>query len=98
MKNEFKPETLLSQGGGAHDPATGGVAPAIQLSSTYMRGADNALLTENFYARYGTPNGRHAETAIAQLEGAAAAQLFSSSDRSRTGTWAGIVKNLNTAC
>lgn len=78
MKNEMKPETLLARGGGAHDPATGGVAPAIQLSSTYMRGTDNALLTENFYARYGTPNGRQAETAIAQLEGAAAAHLFSS--------------------
>lgn len=78
MKNEIKPETLLAQGGGAHDAATGGVAPAIQLSSTYMRGTDNALLTENFYARYGTPNGRQAETAIAQLEGAADAQLFSS--------------------
>src|SRR4029453_2938190 len=56
----------------------GGVAPAIQLSSTYMRGPDNALLTENFYARYGTPNARQAETAIARLEGAADARLFSS--------------------
>ncbi|MBI3438957.1 MAG: aminotransferase class I/II-fold pyridoxal phosphate-dependent enzyme [Proteobacteria bacterium] len=78
MTNQIKPETVLAQGGGAHDAATGGVAPAIQLSSTYMRGPDNALLTENFYARYGTPNGRQAETAIAQLEGAADARLFSS--------------------
>lgn len=78
MKNEIKPETLLAQGGGAHDASTGGVAPAIQLSSTYMRGTDNALLTENFYARYATPNGRQAEKAIAQLEGAADARLFSS--------------------
>jgi len=78
VKNEIKPETLLAQGGGAHDASTGGVAPAIQLSSTYMRGTDNALLTENFYARYATPNGRQAEKAIAQLEGAADARLFSS--------------------
>ncbi|MBS0385441.1 MAG: PLP-dependent transferase, partial [Proteobacteria bacterium] len=78
MTNQIKPETVLAQGGGAHDAATGGVAPAIQLSSTYMRGPDNALLTENFYARYGTPNGRQVEAAIAQLEGAAEARLFSS--------------------
>ncbi len=69
---------MLAQGGGAHDAATGAVAPAIQLSSTYMRGTDNALMTENFYARYATPNGRQAEKAIAQLEGAADARLFSS--------------------
>jgi cystathionine gamma-synthase len=78
VKNGVQPETLLSQGGGAHDPGTGGVTPAIQLSSTYMRGPDNALLTENFYARYATPNGRQTENAIAQLEGAADARLFSS--------------------
>lgn len=78
MKNEIKPETLLAQAGGAHDAVTGGVAPAIQLSSTYMRGPDNALLTENFYARYGTPNGRQAETSVAQLEVAAEALLFAS--------------------
>jgi cystathionine gamma-synthase len=71
-------DTLCAQAGGAHDPATGGVAPAIQLSSTYLRGTDNQLLTENFYARYGAPNLRAAEHAIAQLEGAADARLFAS--------------------
>src|SRR5690606_40836201 len=72
-------ETVCAQGGGAHDVATGGVAPAIQPSTTFMRGPDNRLLVEdNFYARYGAPNLRAAEHAIAQLEGAAEARLFAS--------------------
>ncbi|WP_395645891.1 trans-sulfuration enzyme family protein [Terricaulis sp.] len=71
-------ETICAQGGGAHD-ASAGVSPAIQLSTTYRRGADNALIVaDNFYARYGGPNLRDAENAIAQLEGASDALLFSS--------------------
>jgi cystathionine gamma-synthase len=73
-----KPDTICAQGGGAHDEATGGVAPAIQPSTTYLRGTDNELVTENFYSRYSAPNVRQAEAAIAQLEGAAEARLFSS--------------------
>lgn len=73
-----KPETICAQGGGAHDEATGGVTPSIQPSTTYLRGTDNELLTENFYARYASPNARQAEAAIALLEGAADARLFSS--------------------
>ncbi len=75
---DSKRETICAQGGGAHDAGTGGVAPAIQPSTTYLRGADNALLTENFYSRYGAPNVRDAEAALAQLEGAADARLFAS--------------------
>jgi cystathionine gamma-synthase len=78
MDRTTNPETICAQGGGAHDAATGGVTPSIQPSTTYLRGTDNALLTENFYARYATPNSRQAEAAIAQLEGAADARLFSS--------------------
>ena len=79
MKPETsKPETICAQGGGAHDEATGGVVPAIQPSTTFLRGADNELVTENFYSRYAAPNVRAAEAAIAQLEGAADARLFSS--------------------
>jgi cystathionine gamma-synthase len=73
-----KPDTVCAQGGGAHDEATGGVAPAVQPSTTYLRGEDNELVTENFYSRYSAPNVRQAEAAIAQLEGAADARLFSS--------------------
>ncbi|GAM98236.1 cystathionine gamma-lyase [alpha proteobacterium U9-1i] len=71
-------ETICAHAGGAQDQATGGVTPAIQLSTTFMRGTDNQLVTENFYSRYSGPNLRDAESAIAQLEGAADARLFSS--------------------
>jgi cystathionine gamma-synthase len=55
------------------------VAPALQPSTTYLRGADNRLtVEENFYSRYGAPNVFAAERAIAQLEGAAEARLFAS--------------------
>ena len=54
------------------------MAPAIQPSTTFLRGPDNQLVTDNFYQRYGAPNLRAAESAIAQLEGAADARLFSS--------------------
>ena len=75
----MKRETVCATGGGAHDEATGGVAPALQPSTTYMRGADNRLtVEENFYSRYGAPNVYAAERAIAQLEGAAEARLFAS--------------------
>jgi cystathionine gamma-synthase len=78
VKSKSNPETICAQGGGAHDAATGGVAPAIQPSTTFLRGPDNELVTENFYSRYASPNVRAAESAIAQLEGAADARLFSS--------------------
>ncbi len=78
MHKKSAPETICAQGGGAHDEATGGVAPAIQSSTTYLRGTDNELVTENFYSRYSAPNVRQAEAAIARLEGAADARLFSS--------------------
>lgn len=76
---DVKRETICATGGGAHDEATGGVAPALQPSTTYVRGPDNRLKVEaNFYSRYGAPNLYAAERAIAQLEGAAEARLFSS--------------------
>jgi cystathionine gamma-synthase len=75
---DSKRETICAQGGSAHDEATGGVTPAIQPSTTFLRGTDNELVTENFYSRYAAPNVRQAEAAIARLEGAADARLFSS--------------------
>lgn len=78
MKKPANPETICAQAGSAHDEATGGVAPALQPSTTFLRGPNNELVTENFYSRYAAPNVRQAEAAIAQLEGAAEARLFSS--------------------
>lgn len=78
MTNDLSRETLCATAAGAHDQASGGVVPALQPSTTYMRGPDNQLLTENFYTRYGAPNLRAAENAISRLEGAAASLLFAS--------------------
>jgi len=79
MKNQPpNRETICAQAGGAESDDAG-VSPAIQLSTTYLRGPDNALkVEENFYARYSSPNLRQAEAAIAQLEGALDARLFGS--------------------
>jgi cystathionine gamma-synthase len=79
MKNEPPHrETICAQGGGAHSDDAG-AAPAIQLSTTYLRGADNELLVaDNFYSRYSNPNARMAENAVARLEGAADARVFAS--------------------
>ena len=79
MSNRLKPETICAHGGGAHEDGTAGVVPALQPSTTYLRGPDNALkVSDNFYARYSGPNMRAAEDAIAQLEGADDALLFAS--------------------
>jgi cystathionine gamma-synthase len=78
LNDRPRPETICAQAGGAHTDDAGAV-PAIQLSSTFLRGPDNALMVgDNFYARYGGPNLRMAEHVIAQLEGAAEALLFAS--------------------
>jgi cystathionine gamma-synthase len=78
MARETRPDTICAHAGGARDEPTGGVAPAIQPSTTFLRGPDNELVTENYYSRYAAPNARQAEAAIARLEGAADACLFSS--------------------
>jgi cystathionine gamma-synthase len=78
VNDRIRRETVCAQGAGAHSD-DGGAIPAIQLSSTFLRGPDNALIvSDNFYARYGGPNSRMAEHAIARLEGAADALLFAS--------------------
>ncbi len=78
MNEPPKRETICAQAAGAYSDDAG-VTPAIQLSSTYVRDAENALRgPDQFYARYSSPNVRMAEHAIAKLEGAADAQLFSS--------------------
>lgn len=75
----YKPATLCAQGG-LHPPrADGGVVPALQPATTFVRDAANALVDPaNFYARYGAPNLRDAEAAIAALESAQGALLFAS--------------------
>ncbi|MEL6871130.1 MAG: aminotransferase class V-fold PLP-dependent enzyme, partial [Pseudomonadota bacterium] len=59
--------------------ATGAVMPAIQPSTTYVRGADNALLNDaHAYTRDQNPTYVLAEQMLARLEGASQARLFAS--------------------
>jgi methionine-gamma-lyase len=61
------------------------ITPPIDPASTYSAG-DAATLAElatrprerHFYTRYGNPTHEHAEAIVAELEGAAAARVFSS--------------------
>ena len=81
MRNpdSLSPQTRLARGLGAHDPATGGVMPAIHPATTFVRDADYALVNpEHSYARADNPTFRIAERMLADLEGAADARLFAS--------------------
>jgi len=73
------PQTQAAHGGGATDPLTGGVVPALQLSSTYARDERYALIDPHTqYSRDDNPTYAHAEKLLAVLEGGQEALLFSS--------------------
>jgi cystathionine gamma-synthase len=74
-----KPETLLAQAGGAIDAATGGVVPAHQPSTTFVRDENYRLVSPDLlYGRDDNDAVRRAEEIIARLENAEAALLFPS--------------------
>jgi len=61
------------------DPATGGVAPPIQLSTTFARDGNLELVPGGAqYAREGGPTTSQLEDALTRLDGAAAALVFAS--------------------
>src|SRR3954463_4353333 len=70
-------ETLAVHAGRAVDPS-GGVAPAIQLSTTFERDPEGVPLAGHSYIRDSNPNQSQLEAALAPLEGAAAALVFAS--------------------
>lgn len=74
----MRDETLAVHAGHAVDPATGAVAPPIYLSTTYERAADGSYPSGYVYSRSGNPNRTMLETALAAIEGGAAAAAFSS--------------------
>jgi cystathionine gamma-synthase len=71
-------ETLAVHAGHAPDPATGAVSPPIYLSTTFAREPDGSLHQGFLYSRTDNPARRGLETALAQLEGGAAALAFAS--------------------
>jgi cystathionine gamma-synthase len=75
----FSPETLAAQALGTIDPATGGLVPAIQPSTTYLRDPDNGYATYGrVYSRDQNPTYDQAEELLRRLEGGQGALLFAS--------------------
>lgn len=70
----LRPATLLARAGGAADPATGAVVPALVASSTFDRRARSGFE----YLRDDNPTGRHVERLVAALEGGVDALLLAS--------------------
>ena len=71
-------ETTCVHAGRDPDPASGGVSPAIQLSTTFGRGADGQYPQGYNYSRGGNPNRTQLEACLAALEGGAVALAFGS--------------------
>src|SRR4051812_13592931 len=71
-------ETLAVHAGHDIDGATAAVTPPIHLSTTYAREADGSYRAGYLYSRYANPNRAALEKCLAELEGGAAAAVFSS--------------------
>lgn len=79
--SNFRPlraASIAAGAAGAHDSDSGGVIPAWQPSTTFLRRADQSLISGRIYARDDAPNLAQAEAVIARLEGAQRARLFAS--------------------
>src|SRR5690348_7584259 len=70
-------DTLAVHAGADPDPATGAVAPPIQLSTTFVHGASEGADAYS-YQRRDSPNQRRLETALAAVEGGEQALAFAS--------------------
>src|SRR5688572_3635165 len=73
----MKIETLAARAGHAPD-ATGAVAPAIHMSTTFEREADGTYRAGYIYSRYANPNRNALEDSIRELEGGAVGLCFAS--------------------
>ena len=79
MDKNAKPATIAAHAAGAIDPQSGGVVPALQPSTTYLRDEDYALVRpDNIYSRADSDNLRQAEEVLRRLEGAEETLLFPS--------------------
>jgi cystathionine gamma-synthase len=73
------PETLAAQGLGEADPASGGLAPVINLSTNYEQQPDGSHRQGRVYTRADNPTSEQAERLLAALEGdGCACALFGS--------------------
>jgi cystathionine gamma-synthase len=73
------PETLAAQALGETDPASGGLAPVINLSTNYEQEPDGSYRQDRVYTRADNPTSEQAERLLAALEGGGCAcALFGS--------------------
>ena len=78
-QRSVSPETQAAQGLGEADPASGGLAPVINLSTNYEQQLDGSYPQGRIYTRADNPTSEHAERLLAALEGCACAcALFGS--------------------
>ncbi len=76
-RDRLRPETLAAQAGQYHDVASGGVVPTVNLSTTFLRRAqDYRPVGSSTYSRDHNPTWEPAEALLAELEGGASAALF----------------------
>jgi len=96
-KHRFHPETESVRGAQRLDKHNAPLAQPIYQSSTFqVTDSDQQLRatsTDMFYTRYGNPTHTAVESAIAELEGADAAQLFASGMNAITSTILALVKS-----
>ena len=78
-RDAMSPETLAAQALGETDAASGGLVPAINLSTNYEQQPDGSYPQGRVYTRADNPTSEHAEQLLAALEGGeCACALFSS--------------------
>ncbi len=79
MKKTHKPATIAAHAAGALDPQSGGVVPALQPATTFLRDENYELIRpDNTYSRDNSDNLRQAEAVIQALENADETLLFPS--------------------
>lgn len=79
MEKSHKPATIAAHAAGALDPQSGGVVPALQPSTTFLRDENyNLVRPDNIYSRDNSDNLRQAEAVLCALENAADTLLFPS--------------------
>src|SRR5215470_10716685 len=66
---DVSPETLAAQGLGESDPVSGGLVPALMLSTNYEQQPDGSYPQGRVYTRADNPTSEHAERLLAALEG-----------------------------
>ncbi|KAF1691332.1 trans-sulfuration enzyme family protein [Pseudoxanthomonas koreensis] len=69
-------DTLAAHAGVAPDPASGALAPPLQLATTFEHAPDAATPLGYLYQRYGNPNQAQLEQVLASLDGGARGMFF----------------------